>query len=274
MSALGQPGGPEPQTAADRNPTFGIGALRRRICLQAADGAVHAGVEDQYHSFRLQLRHDGTHITHIEPRFLRVPLSTCPTAELPLREFVGLRLDTSWRDLVARLNPRAQCTHLFDLTVLAMAQALRGGERTYEVTVPDEHPDAVWSTVHRDGVLVLRWRTFKGTVLEPETLAGRPLLRGFSTWANVEFDADDLEAALVLHKGYFVSRARPWNVEAQAGRSVLHHTMMRGACHSYTEPQMSVAIRTGGTTVDTSDPATPLLIDMNPPASIGMQETR
>lgn len=262
MSGLGEPGAPEPKTAEDRNPTFGAGALRRRIRLLATDGVVNAGVEDQYHSFRLMLRHDGARITSIEPRFLRVPLTTCPSAEAPLRGFVGLALNTSWRELVGQHNPRQHCTHLFDLTVLAMTHALRGGERTYDVAVPDEYPDAVWSTVHRDGALVLRWKTFKGTILEPEALADRPLLRGFSIWANAAFDHDELEAALVLHKGYFVSRARPWNVEAQAGRTVSHHTMMRGACHSYSEPQISVAVRTGGTTVDTSDPATPLLADM------------
>jgi hypothetical protein len=37
---------------------------------------------------------------------------------------------------------------------------------------------------------------------------------------------------------------------------------MRGACHSYSEPQMSIAIRNGGTTIDTSAPSTPLLSDM------------
>lgn len=252
----------EPKRLADRNPNFGSGALRRRVRLIAEGQVVHAGVEDSYHSFRLQLHHDRVQVTAIEPRVLRAPLSTCPAADVPLRGFVGMPLDQPWRRLVAQENPRRHCTHLFDLAVLAMAHARRGGERTYDVTVPDEYPDPVWTTVHRDGELVLRWQTFKGKILQPVELAGQPLLQGFSKWANAALREDELEAAIVLHKGYFVSRARPWNVEAHAGKGVAHHETMRGACHSYSEPQMSVAVRTRGTTIDTSDPAIPLLPDM------------
>ena len=251
-----------PKNFAERNPHFGSGALRRRVRLIARTGVVQCGVEDAYHSFRLSLHHDGRRVTEIRPTFLRVPLSTCPSADVPLRGFVGLALDTPWRTLVAKENPRAHCTHLHDLAMLAMAHAQRGGTRTYDIAVPDEHPEPVWSTVHRDGVEVLRWRTWRGKILAPTELEGRPLLRGFSAWANTTFSGDQLEAALVMHKGYFVSRARSWDVEAGAGLPIASHEMMRGACHSYSEPQMSRAIRNRGTTIDTSDPATPLLTDL------------
>lgn len=261
MSAISDPK-VSPRGLGERNPGFGSGALRRRLKFVAGDGFVRAGVEDAYHSFRLLLRHDGTRVTDLEPVFLRIPLSTCPTADVPLRGFIGMPLDVSWRDVLATQSPRRNCTHLHDLCTLAMAHARRGGERRYDVVVPDEHPDPVWTTLHRDGELLLRWRTWRGKILEPVELADRPLLKGFSSWANAVFSGDLLEAALVLHKGYFVSRARSWNVEATAGQSVAHHEMMRNACHSYSEPQMSVAIRNGGTTIDTSDADTPLLEDM------------
>ena len=251
-----------PRDFGEANPDFGRGALRRRVRLVAEPGVVRAGVEDAYHSFRMALRHDGTRITAIEPRFLRVPLTTCPGAEAPLRQLIGLALDTPWAKLATTQDPRAHCTHLFDLASLAMAQALRGGERDYEVTVPDEHPGPVWTTLHRDGALLLRWQTFKARILSPGPFAGKPLLRGFSRWANAELAGDDLEAALVLHKAYFVSRARPWNVADGAGKPVSHHVMMRGACHSYSEPQMSVAIRNHDNVIDTSDPAVPLVADL------------
>ena len=252
-----------PAGFAERNPGFGQGALRRRIRLIAGDGEVRCGVEDAYHSFRLRLRHDGTHVTALEPSFLRVPLTTCPGAVVPLQRLVGTALDLPSSELVAREDPRAHCTHLYDLAVLAMAQARRGGIRQYDVAVPDEAEGPVWSTLHRDGVEVLRWRTFRARIVEPAGLADRPLLRGFARWATATFSGDDLEAAMVLHKGYFVSRARPWNVEAGAGLPVGHHEMMRGACHSYSDAQMAIAIRNRGTTLDTSDAATPLLADLH-----------
>lgn len=252
-----------PKGFEQRNPSFGEGALRRRIRLIAEGHEVRAGVEDAYHSFRMTLRHDGERILELLPRFERVPLTTCPSAAGPLRRLVGTRLDSSWRELATRESPRTHCTHLFDLAVLSMAQALRGGTRTYEVVVPDEYPGPVWTSLYRDGELIFRWRTFEARILEPLDLADKPLLRGFSRWATTRFEGDELEAALVLHKAYFVSRARSWNVEAGADKPVAHHTMMRDACHSYSEPQLSMAIRTRGTTIDTSDPAVSLLSDLN-----------
>lgn len=246
-----------------RNPDFGKGALRRRVRLVAQGDDVLAGVEDAYHSFRLKLSHDGDRITQLIPRYLRVPLTTCVTATAPLQRLVGTPLATGWRSLAASESPLAHCTHLYDLTVLAMAHATRGGSRTYDVVVPDEHAGAVWTTLSRDGELVFRWQTLNSTILAPSELAGKPLLRGFSRWATRYFSGDDLEAALVLHKGYFVSRAREWDVEAGADKPVAHHTMMRGACHSYSEPQISMAIRQRGMTIDTSDPHVPLLTDLD-----------
>ncbi len=245
------------------NPDFGRGALRRRIRLIAAGNEVRAGVEDAYHSFRMTLRHDGERIVDLVPQFQRVPLTTCPSAALPLRRLIGTPLKSPWRELATRESPRSHCTHLFDLAILAMAQALRGGTRTYDVTVPDEHPGPVWTTLQRDGETLFRWRTYQARILEPLELADKPLLRGFSRWAMTRFEGDELEAALVLHKGYFVSRARAWDVEAGADKPVVHHTMMRDACHSYSEPQMSIAIRQRGTTIDTSDPSVALLTDLN-----------
>lgn len=171
------------------NPDFGQGALRRRIRLIAEGNEVCAGVEDAYHSFRMTLRHDGERIVELLPQFHRVPLTTCPSAALPLQRLIGTSIDSSWRDLATRESPRSHCTHLFDLAVLAMAHARRGGTRTYDVTVPDEHPGPVWTTLQRDGETIFRWRTFEARILEPVELADKPLLCGFSRWATSRFVA-------------------------------------------------------------------------------------
>jgi hypothetical protein len=251
-----------PDDFRELNPQFGSGALRRRIRLIAESGVVRAGVEDAYHSFRLTLSHDEKRVTRIQTEAIRFPLDTCPLASEPLQRFIGMPLDTPWRDLVAQENPRAHCTHLYDLAFLAMTHALRGGRRTYDVTVPDENPGPVWSTVSRDGVELLRWKTQAGVILEPLRFAGRPLLKGFSRWAAESLAGDELEAAVVLHKGYFVSRARRFNIAGGAGQRVARLEVMRGACFSYSEPRMSVAIRMAGHVLDTSAADTPLLEDL------------
>lgn len=244
------------------NPDFGSGALRRRIRLIATPGLVRAGVEDSYHSFRLDLAHEAGAVSRVETRALRYPLDTCPLASGPLQKFIGFSLSTPWSDLIAHQNPREHCTHLYDLLFLAMVHASRGGQRTYDITVPDENLGPVWSTVHRDGIEVLRWKTQSGVVLEPQRFAGRPLLKGFSRWAGEQLSGDELEAAVVLHKGYFVSRARRFDIAGGAGQRVAHLEVMRGACFSYSEPRMSVAVRMAGHVIDTSSPATPLLEDL------------
>ncbi len=251
-----------PDDFRELNPDFGSGALRRRIRLIATPGLVRAGVEDSYHSFRLELSHASGVVSGVGTRAIRYPLTTCPLANEPLQKFIGLPLSTPWSDLIARENPRAHCTHLYDLFFLAMTHVSRGGQRTYDINIPDENPGPVWSTVHRDGIEVLRWKTQTGVVLEPLSLAGRPLLNGFSRWAGERLSGDELEAALVLHKGYFVSRARRFDIAGGAGERVANLEVMRGACFSYSEPRMSVAVRMAGHVIDTSSPTTPLLEEM------------
>ncbi|MFM7396958.1 MAG: DUF2889 domain-containing protein [Gammaproteobacteria bacterium] len=251
-----------PEGFRDLNPAFGSGALRRRIGLIAEPGVVRAGVEDSYHSFRLHLAHDQGVVSSVQTHALRYPLDTCPLASRPLQRFFGMPLSTPWSDLMSRENPREHCTHLYDLLFLAMVHAGRGGQRAYDIVVPDENPGPVWSTVHRDGVEVLRWKTQSGVLLEPQGLSGRPLLKGFSRWAGEQLSGDELEAALVLHKGYFVSRARRFDIAGGAGQRVAHLEIMRGACFSYSEPRMSVAVRMAGHVIDTSSPTTPLLNDL------------
>ena len=119
------------------NPDFGSGCFHRRIRLVHAQGGVEAQIEDSSHAFHLSLDYSGGLVTHIKSGMLRYPLTTCPGATEPLRAFEGQRLDTSLPALNTAVNARSNCTHLYDLAVLAMAQARRGlGTRVYDVLMP------------------------------------------------------------------------------------------------------------------------------------------
>lgn len=215
--------------------SYGSGVFRRRIRLIAAADSVRTALEDGTHSMRLVLRHDGTRIAGFDPEFLRIPVDTCPGAIEPLRKLIGTPLATPLRAVLAAHDPRLQCTHLHDLALLAMAHASRRGTRQYDIEVPDEHPGAVWSRVLRDGSEVHRWQTFHGRILAPEPFAGLPMLRGFAAWASERFaaDADALEAALILHKGYLVSSSRRYDMSSKIGQPVQQFTLMHGACYTY-----------------------------------------
>ena len=44
--------------------------------------------------------------------------------------------------IVKKINPKANCTHLYDLTLLALQHSLRNEEeRIYDIDIPDEDAD-------------------------------------------------------------------------------------------------------------------------------------
>ena len=92
-------------------------------------------------------------------------------------------------------------------------------------------------------------------ILAPDELAENTLYRGFSRWANTCFvdDANALEAAYILQKGYFVSGARPMDLNKLAGEPANKHAVMRGACYTYSAPVVDIAKRTADSVRDFTD---------------------
>lgn len=80
-----------------------------------------AELEGSSHAFKFTLYFNDHGITDITAETIRHSMATCPGAVEPLREFIGLPLDLSSSQITKRINPRLQCAHLFDLTVLAYA---------------------------------------------------------------------------------------------------------------------------------------------------------
>jgi hypothetical protein len=244
-----------------RNAAYGSGIFRRRIRLLAEAGSVFAGLEDTNHAMGLVLRHDGARVTAIESRMQRVPLSTCAGAAVPLRAFVGAPLAPYPSRPSDAVDARMNCTHLHHLALLAIAHACRGGGRQYDVEVPDEHPDPVWSVVRRDGGEVHRWRTLEGRILEPAPLAGSPMAKGFARWAAARFDGDDLEAAFVFSGAYMVSFIRRYDTRAWTGHSAASQADMAGKCHSYQPEVARAGVYLAREVRDTTAVDTPLLAD-------------
>ena len=240
------------------NPDFGSGCYRRSIRLLGLQGKVIAELEDCNHGFRSTVHHNGEAVTDIEPEALRYPLTSCPGALEPIRELVGTPLAMDTRSIIHRVDPRANCTHLYDLSVLAIHHALRGdSERRYDVTVPDEKDGPVEATVALNGKTLLTWKIHNWTIQDSGPLQGKPLGRGFSEWASKLLDGDAREAAFVLQKGYFVSGARRFDISKLAGTPVTDATGM--ACYSYRPGIIENAVRTADSTRDFTDTPEQLL---------------
>tara|TARA_R110002049_G_scaffold29343_5_gene99748 strand:- start:1589 stop:2365 length:777 start_codon:yes stop_codon:yes gene_type:complete len=245
------------------NPDYGNGLYRRRIRLvQTATGEVCGELEDDCHGFRVVLQHDGRVVTGVSGRALRVPMSTCGQALKPLQGLIGIALDTPVSEIVASVNPRSNCTHWYDLALLALVHATQAeAERMYDVEVVDQPPDGspARAEVLLNGESIHCWLLDGTTVVQPQAFAGKPMLKGFSAWANDAFEGAAREAAFVLSKGVFVAFSRLFDMSGSSGQSALAHANMHGACYTYSKGVVEHAVRNHDVVRDFSDTPEQLL---------------
>lgn len=242
------------------NPDYGKGVFRRRILLSSSPASVVAELEDCMHGFRSTILHDNTQVTEVLGETLRYPMSTCPGATAPLQELLGLPLSMTAEEINKAGNPFGNCTHLYDLSILAIAHTQWDKKtRQYDVEVDDEVAGKSEARVYLDGELVHCWLTKEFCVQAPAQLAGNTLFKGFSHWAKPSFSGVELEAAHVLQKGYFVAQARRFDTEKAAGQTALHEQTRRNVCYSYSDGVIEGAIRLGGTSRDFTDTPEQLL---------------
>ncbi|WP_101757880.1 DUF2889 domain-containing protein [Oceanicoccus sp. KOV_DT_Chl] len=254
---------PEPTSTpftAPTNPNYGQGVFRRRVRLSGQAGKVVAELEDCCHGFRSVVYHDGQQVTDIQAEALRIPLTTCTGAVEPIKALIGTDLNSSTLDIHRQVSINANCTHIYDLTLLAIAHCRRGNtERIYDVAVEDEAGTTSEATVHLNQQLIHKWQTKDFAVLEPQAIAGKPMMKGFTLWANDTFDGDDREAAFVLQKGYFVAQARIYDMDKLDGVAAVNNETMLGVCYSYSADVVGNAFRTSKTTRDFTDTPEQLL---------------
>jgi len=244
------------------NPQFGKGIYRRRIRLTQHHDHVMGQLEDCNHGFEVSVFHDGEKITRVEGIHHRIPFSSCGGAIEPLQTLTGTPLGLSSIALSSLVNARSHCTHWLDLALLAILHIGRDEcVRTYEIEVPDETDSPTTAKVFCNEQLMHEWQVKDWQLYAPNTIAGQTLFKGFSAWANTAFDNEESrQAAFALQKGYFVARARRFDMDKLAGESAKVHTMMAGACFTYSEPRASHAHRTSHSTRDFTHSAEELLL--------------
>jgi hypothetical protein len=220
------------------DPEYGQHVCRRAVRLTNLDGAAIGELEDSVHAIRCRIEHDGRHVTGIEAEFVRQPMSTCGGAMGQLELLVGTPLATSLGEFYADGRARIHCTHGYDLAWWTIAHAGRTERvRRYDSIVPDHPPGReVEAMLEVDHMPVLRWRVRDDVIQGPEPFAGRHAMKGFVGWAVETLQGDELEAALVLNKGYFTSQShyflqRPGRMGAIAQR-------FAGTCWTYMPPRL------------------------------------
>lgn len=245
---------------AERNPNYGSGIYRRRIRLIHRPRQVVAELEDTTHGFRLTLSHDNNKVTNIVAEPIRYPFDTCPGAVASLHPLIACPLDIDSNTMRSVLNPGRNCTHLYDLALLALAHCGRAGQqRIYDISVPDECDSGTEIQVSCDGTALHKWHVTDHKIVQPTSLQGKPLMHGFYHWASAQFAGDALEAALVLQRGYFVAKSRRYDYMNSAGRLAREDNMPEGACYTYSSGVVEHAVHTGSMGRDFTDTPDQLL---------------
>jgi hypothetical protein len=198
--------------------------FRRRIIVTPSHGSVRCDVEDDYHRMGAIVRHDGIVATRVEAEMMRVPWTTCPAARAVLEHtFLGVRLDAFSK----RGDKVANCTHLYDLAVLAAAHACDARPTVYDILVADA-VDGVWrAELRRNSVPVLGWDVADGFLKAPDKLAGMRL-DGLRPWID-SLDSVSQEHARLLRWGTMLAHGRARRFAAPTDP----RTLPVGQCFSF-----------------------------------------
>jgi hypothetical protein len=222
-------------------------AFRRAIWVRGAGGRVEADLEDDFHSFGVTLHHDGQVVRRVEARATRYPWATCLAAQGALAALAGATLRANPATLFQHADPRAHCTHLFELAALALAQAARGdGERLFEAEVSDPDGEACLARLFRDGSLALAWRLAGDVIEAPSLYAGEPLA-SFSSKRLANLDPEQAEALLILRRVTQTARGRQMDVDAFATAAAMGRPAQ---CYSLQPPNAVRALRVAGSIRD------------------------
>lgn len=224
-------------------------ALHRRIEVATAPGEARAVVEDDYHHFRVLIRHRRGQVVEAASQALRSPTVLCPVAGERLSELHGMALDPSSAAALGHTDARQQCTHMIDIAGLAIAAAARGiDRRSYAAVVPDRQEGVTHPVLYRDGSPVLSWRMTGATITNPAPFKDLNIGSGFTGWVRRELGLEEAEAALVLRRAVSISGGRGVDLDAPGRKGPM------GRCWTWQPERAPEAIagRNVGSTLDFS----------------------
>lgn len=236
----------------------------RAIALASTEPGVATGwLEDNFHHFGVRITHDGSRVSDVEVSTVRYPWTTCAGAGEPARDIIGMDLFARAEMLGAELPMAMHCTHVFELAGLVIAHACRGEDDRFiqmDVTLAEasggEPMKALACTWTCNDVAGPRLLAEGGIILEPSTLAGKPLYKGFRVWAT---SIDPVEAERL-----WLMRRVVWLAEGAdmfTPRAVADDTGLGHVCHTYQPEQRHRARSISGSRIDVNDPENVLLAD-------------
>jgi len=214
----------------------------RRLRVTPTKLAVCSQLEDDFHCMSVTVHHDGGVAQSVEPTIHRAPWTTCPGAEATLTQ--------TFRDLpLSKFTERAgqkrqNCTHLFDLAVLAAAHAADSDTLIYDIVVSDPLAGERSAEIRRNGELVLHWKDKAFVLTWPEAIAGQRLDK-LRQWIDRQDEATQ-EAARLLQWGMMLAHGRTIPLADQSDAS-----KMPSNCYTF-QPERARRARRVGEIIDFS----------------------
>jgi hypothetical protein len=209
--------------------------FRRRFRIVPTALSVVAALEDDYHCMLVTLHHDGTIILSVDAQSSRYPWTTCSGAVEVIRStFTGVALAQAAR----RGDKLANCTHLYDLALVAAAHAHSKAACVYDVFVTDAIDDVVTSEIYRNDELMLHWEIQNGTLMTPDDIAGTEL-HLLKHWIAAQAPHIQ-EAARILQWASFVAYGRALPIDQQSTA-----TDMEPHCYTFQPDRAKLATRFG-----------------------------
>jgi hypothetical protein len=250
--------------------SFPYGRYRRRIRVVArAPDTVEAGIEDDFHHFRVTLHHDGVNVRDVSSEAHRIPWTTCTDAGAQLQLLAGMPLEASCLAAGRWTSPSQQCTHMFDLAGLAAAHAYRratddraASSRQYDAVVPYESRRGARRevTLARDRTVLLHWIIERDQVVDPPPYSEVPFTGGFFRWADTALPPDDAEAAIVLRRACTIGMGRGMDQDVWSSAAEIS-AGPTGVCYSQQPQRRDVAFRVRGNIADFDSDPEALLAD-------------
>ena len=231
--------------------SYGKGLCRRRIRLiNETDTQTIGELEDDFHHFRVELTHDSDNVLSLSGIVLRAPWSTCSEADQPLQMIVGKPLSTDSTAIGSYATPTSNCTHLFDLTGLAISHAMQNKVVCqYDLMVTDPLDEKQELRLWKNGELLLDWLIQEGIIISPKDWEGVSLVGKFIAWAKDNLDPLTAEAAIALRRMTHISTGHGINLD-KLENGAEHTDGPIGRCYTYSTEVLIRAKRMRGTVRD------------------------
>lgn len=218
----------------------------RRVIFDVTSTECRVAMEDEHHYFILQLGHDGERITSVASTARRTPWTLCPEAERQLQTFVGQPLRQRIAINLPDIDSKQQCTHQYDLLMVALSQALRPGRREYVAKVRGAMHEYRHAELWLDEEKLLDWR-LRGTVIDSQDQCNQQDLRSIMPWADEHLEDQMLEALFVQRRAVMVAASKGFNLDLIPNAGVAMRARA-GACFVFQPERAEQAVRIQGST--------------------------